>query len=91
MTGKVVNVRSGEPFDVYIGRRNRKYGFKESIWANPYRIGEDGTREEIIEKYRRYLLSNPSLLSHLEELRGKVLGCWCAPEPCHGEVLLELL
>jgi hypothetical protein len=94
--GRVVHVKSGEHFDVYIGREHSGHGkgssFKRSIWHNPFKIGRDGTREEVIEKYRQYLLSRPDLLERLPELGGKVLGCWCAPdEACHGDVLLELL
>jgi len=63
------------------------------MWANPYnkayRKGEI-TREESIARYRQYVLSKPELVEKLPELRGKTLACWCAPEPCHGDVLLEL-
>jgi len=44
----------------------------------------------VITNYRDHLLSRPELIAALPELRGKDLACWCAPEPCHGEVLLEL-
>jgi hypothetical protein len=89
--GRVVNVKSGEPFDVYIGRANPRKGLKQSIWHNPFKEGKDGTREEVIEKYERHLLEErPDLLERLPELKGKVLACWCAPEPCHGDVLLDL-
>lgn len=70
-------------YDVYIGRPSK--------WGNPYVIGKDGTRAEVIAKYREYILGRPDLLAQLPELQGKVLGCWCDPLPCHGEVLLELL
>lgn len=85
---KVVHCKR-DPYDVYIGRPAR--GLKGSIWANPFHIGKDGTRDEVIEKYRWYILGKPELLVRLEELRGQVLGCWCSPEKCHGEVLVELL
>lgn len=70
-------------FDVYIGRPSK--------WGNPFRIGIDGSREEVIEKYRRWIMSQGELLSSLGELEGKVLGCWCPPNPCHGGVLVELI
>jgi len=41
-------------------------------------------------KYRAWLLQRPELMAALPELRGKDLVCWCAPEPCHADVLLEL-
>jgi hypothetical protein len=72
-----------ERYDVYIGRPSK--------WGNPYSIGKDGTRKEVIEKYRKYLLSNKALLNDLYELEGKVLGCWCKPKACHGDVLAELV
>ena len=74
-----------DPYDVYIGRG------RGSVWGNPYRMGEDGDRQTVIRKYREYLHSNPSLMAKLPELKGKTLGCWCAPEACHGDVLVELL
>ncbi len=87
------------PYDVYIGRASR--GMKKSKWHNPFKIDEDGTREEVLEKYRRYLLYNEQfgktlpdgreLLKDLHELEGKVLGCWCKPEACHGDILIELM
>lgn len=71
-----------EAYEIYIGRPSK--------WGNPFKIGKDGTREEVIEKYRQYILMNPNLLSSLHELRGRILGCWCSPEKCHGDVLVEL-
>lgn len=71
------------PYDVLIDRRTK--------WGNPFQIGIDGTREEVIEKYREWILSQPELLKELPKLKGKRLGCWCAPMPCHGDVLVELV
>jgi hypothetical protein len=54
-------------------------------------IKRDGTRAEVISKYREWLLSNKELLAQLHELKGKVLGCWCKPNyDCHGDFLIEL-
>jgi hypothetical protein len=77
---------------VYIGRAMHRGGWRlpGSEWANPYRIGRDGTREEVIALFREYLLENPELRAALPELRGKVLGCWCVPLACHGQVLAAL-
>jgi len=68
-----------KPYDVYIGRPSK--------WGNPFLIGKDGTREEVIEKYKDYLHGNVKLLNDLWELKDKRLGCWCAPSICHGDVL----
>ena len=70
------------PFDIYIGRPSK--------WGNPCEIGKHGTREEVVAMYRNYLLTSPELLAALPELRGKVLGCWCAPKTCHGDILVEM-
>lgn len=88
MSTKVVHCKK-EPFDIYIGRPAR--GMKGSIFGNPFVIGKDGTRDEVIEKYRQYILGKPELLAQLESLRGKTLACWCSPMRCHGHVLVELL
>ena len=77
------------PDAAYIGRQMRFLRLPRSKWANAFKIGRDGTRTEVITKYRNHLLSRPELIAALPELRGKDLACWCAPEPCHGEVLLE--
>jgi len=79
---RVVNIRVSQ-YDIYIGRPSK--------WGNPYRIGVDGTREEVIEKYKVFIRNRPDLLGSLEELRGKRLGCFCAPLACHGDVLVEIL
>jgi len=81
MTTRVVHWRE-EVCDVRIDR--------PSIWGNPFKIGPDGTRHQVIQKYRAWILTQPHLLARLPELRGKTLGCWCAPRPCHGDVLAEL-
>jgi len=70
-----------ENYDVYIGRPSK--------WGNPFSIGKHGTREEVIELYRRYVLAKREMLLAIRaELKGKILGCWCAPLACHGDVLL---
>lgn len=80
-----------EPYDVYIGRANLYHDLPESPWRNPYRIGRDGDRAMVIQRYREYLLGRPDLLARLPELRGKRLACWCRPYfLCHGDVLAEL-
>lgn len=90
MSTRVVHVNK-EPFDIYIGRANRYKGLKTSRWANPFRIdAKNNSREDVIAEYRTYLERSPELLAALPELRGKVLGCWCVPAPCHGDVLAEL-
>ena len=91
------------PDVVYIGDRmpprmspTGRY-LPRSDWYNPFKMDKpgrsrDGTREEVIEKYERYLIAErPDLLERLPELEGRILGCWCKPEACHGDVLLRLI
>ena len=71
---------------VYIGRG--------SPFGNPYVIGKDGTREEVIEKFRVYFmekLENPLYKLVVLQLKGKKLGCFCKPQACHGDVIKEYL
>jgi hypothetical protein len=68
---------------VYIGRPSK--------WGNPFLLGADGTRPEVIAKYEAYIRNRPDLLAALPELKGKALVCWCHPKPCHGGVLVRLL
>jgi len=71
-----------EPYDVYIGRPSK--------WGNPFKSGRDGTLEEVLEKYEQYIMNRPDLLAALHELKGRTLGCWCKPKPCHGDILARL-
>jgi len=71
-----------EGYDIYIGRPSK--------WGNPFVIGRDGDRAEVIRKYETWLRTQPELMAQLDELSGKVLGCWCAPRACHGDVLVNL-
>ena len=63
---------------------------RQTMWGNPFKIGRDGTREEVIAKYEVWIKTQPELMAALPELRGKRLGCWCAPVACHGDVLARL-
>jgi hypothetical protein len=78
----VVNVRN-EEYEVFIGRPSK--------WGNPYRIGRDGTRAEVIEKFRAYAKRKPELMAEArKELKGKILGCFCPHWDCHGHVWVEI-
>jgi hypothetical protein len=90
-TTKVVHCKQ-EECDVYIGR--------PGIWGNPFTYLKDkktkakyivSSREEAIEKYREWILTQPHFLSRLFQLKGKTLGCWCKPKLCHGDILIELI
>jgi len=82
-----------DDFDVYIGREVPEYEIRGSKWGNPFIMLDesDTERERVIDAYRDWIVTQPDLMSCLEELRDKRLGCWCAPRRCHGDVLVELL
>jgi Domain of unknown function (DUF4326) len=81
---RLLNKRRVEvaPYAVYIGRPSK--------WGNPFEIGRDGTRAEVIAKHRAWLCDQPELMAALPELKGRDLLCWCAPLACHGNTLMEL-
>jgi hypothetical protein len=83
--GKTVVVNKyAEDFDVDIMR--------PSIWSNPFRIGRDGTREEVLQKFYERTKELPHLIELAKEkLQGKVLGCCCKPQACHGDVWVRLI
>lgn len=87
---RVVNKKSGEAYDVYIGRGSK--------WGNPFTHLKGktqaqfqvATRDESVESYRAWVLTQPELMADLHELRGKTLACFCKPARCHGDILAEL-
>lgn len=96
MATTVVNKHYAE-FDVDITRRSK--------WGNPFPIGKDGNRKEVVAKHKEWLqewhknkkeikygqLSNKWVVQHLHELKGQRLGCVCIPLPCHGGNLVALI
>lgn len=82
-----------EAYDVYIGRPSK--------WGNPFtHLNKStraeflvGSRDEAIDAYEKWITEGDGqyLLKDLHELKGKVLGCWCKPQRCHGDVLVKLV
>jgi hypothetical protein len=77
-------------YDVYIGR--------PGIWGNPF-SHQEGTlarfkvvdRDEAVDRYEAWVMSQPELVQRIKrELKSKILGCWCIPNRCHGEVLAKI-
>lgn len=78
---RAVNLKE-EHYDVRIDRKTK--------WGNPFIVGKDGTREEVIRMFEDWVVQQPHLMDSLHELQHKRLGCWCSPLPCHGDVLAKL-
>ena len=78
----VVNFEK-ERCDVYIGRPSK--------WGCPFVIGPDGSREEVLLQHEIWLQDRPEFIADIRrELQGKILGCFCSPLPCHGDVLARI-
>jgi len=68
---------------IYIGRPTK--------WGNPFIIGPDGSRADVVRKFEEYLMKNPALMEAAKkELKGKDLICFCAPLACHGDILSKV-
>ena len=72
--------------NVYIGRPTEEIPLG-SCWGNPYTIRKYKSRRRVIRLFKEHLLRTKKLRETVGDLKGKVLGCWCAPFACHGEVL----
>ena len=83
---------SGRPGALYIGRAMRYVPGADatSRWANPFSVERHG-RGRCLELFEAHVRASSPLWGALGELEGKELGCWCRPEPCHGDVLVRLL
>lgn len=88
---KVANIKNFEPYDVYIGRGSK--------FGNPFthlqHLGGNlvivDTREEAISRYEEWIREKPELIEACKkELKNKILGCYCSPLSCHGEVLIKI-
>ncbi len=98
----VVNVRRSGPHRrlvpwlveagllTYVGHAGARHAWPESDFANPFVGLRDVDRETMVARYREWLHGRPALLRRIpEELAHRALGCWCAPESCHADVLAE--
>jgi hypothetical protein len=77
---------------VYIGRG------QGSIWGNPFTHIKEGTLakfvvpyDQVLARYEQHVRSSPDMMKRIGTLRGKLLGCFCKPKPCHGDVLVRLV
>jgi hypothetical protein len=79
----IIRVNQTDVYDIFIGRPSK--------FGNPFRIGADGTRIEVIAKFKQYATNHPRLDDLLDELNHKRVACWCRIDmSCHGDVYVEL-
>lgn len=98
MKTRVVNIHHKEPYDVYIGRSGKG---QDGYFGNPYRAIHDkdedrqAVREKVVREFDEYfyrrLDSDPEFKRRVHELKGKVLGCFCKPKLCHGDIIVEYI
>ena len=63
-----------------------------SDFGNPFEMDKDGDRNEVCDNYaNHYLPFKPSIHKQLKSLKGKALGCWCAPLRCHCDTLKNII
>lgn len=75
-----------DPAHLYIGRANGRMGLKNSKWHNKYKL--INTIDDCLKLFEEYAREN--LYDNLEELNSKIIGCWCKPNRCHGDILIKL-
>ena len=79
------------PDFMYIGRRHKLFRLPETPWSNPFHIGKDGTRRQVLEHFVAYLTACPDPIERARtELRDKTLVCFCKPLDCHGDVWAKI-
>ena len=81
MKTTVVNCDKDD-YDVLIDRR--------TIFGNPFVIGKDGNRTEVIRKFEEWVYTQPILIKEIKKLKGKKLGCHCVPKNCHGYIIAKI-
>jgi hypothetical protein len=90
-----------DPQNVYIGRANivfidnQRFPKQASPFCNPFKIDKDTSIDAVCDKFKSFMKErldkDKDLVKQLTSLKGKRLGCWCKPEKCHGDVLVELI
>ena len=80
--------KDAPPNAIYVGRPTK--------WGNPFKIGDESyypgtpmTRQDAVDHFRASV--TPEMETEIrQQLRGRDLVCWCAPKPCHADILLEI-
>ena len=90
-----------DPQNVYVGRAGvvfidgQRFPKNASPFANPFKITASLTRDQAVEQYKTHIQDKVNKSQELKELllsyKGKNLGCWCHPEPCHANILVEIM
>jgi hypothetical protein len=88
---KVVNLYK-EPYDIYIGRPGKGVS---GYFGNPIPLRPGDSRGSTLDRFREYFFTrleqDPEFKAHIMTLKGKTLGCFCHPNPCHGDIIADYL
>lgn len=91
MKTKIVNIFK-DPYDIYIGRPGKG---KDGYFGNPIRLRVGQPSGYTLERYKVYfenrIKNDEEFKQKILELKGKVLGCFCKPNKCHGDIIKEYL
>lgn len=92
MATKVINIKSGEYYDQYIGRAG--HGF-DGYYGNPFRLSPHDTKGSTLIPYKEYfehrITTDPVFKQRILKLKDKTLACFCKPDACHGDIIAEWL
>lgn len=92
MPTTIVNIKHTQHWDVYIGRPGKG---QDGYFGNPFALVPGAIRGSTIAKYKEYFLKriedDPQFKQRILNLKGKTLGCFCKPHPCHGDIIIEWL
>ena len=89
MNDAIVNLYTVSDLRSWIKGKDNIYIGRPSKWGNPYKVGTKvGTysRQEAVSLYETYIKDSETLSVSIGALKEKILGCWCAPKVCHGQV-----
>jgi hypothetical protein len=89
---EVINIYHNRPYDVYCGRAGKG---EDGYFGNPIKLSPNEPRGSTLAKFKEYFLNriktDAEFATRVEALRGKKLGCFCAPSPCHVMIIIEYL
>ena len=86
----IINLNNVTDVDKWLQEEQNVYVGRPSKWGNPFKISSKNSRQDVVELFRQFIPLNKNRVESVGQLKGKVLGCWCAPNLCHAEVLHQL-
>lgn len=88
----VINIKSGQPYDVYCGRAGRG---QDGYFGNPFKLEPNQARGTTLSYFKSYFydrLEKDIVFKHrVLQLKDKVLGCFCKPHACHCDIIIDYL